>query len=71
MRFKGFMRQIIAVLTILVAISIVAPEGFAQKKKPTPAKKSSSKKAPTNKKTPVKKKTSSSKKTPSMKNASA
>ena len=50
------MRQIIAVLTILVAISIVAPEGFAQKKNPTPAKKSASKKAPTKKKLPVKKK---------------
>ena len=61
------MRQIIAVLTILVAISIVAPEGFAQKKKPTPAKKSSSKKAPTKKKAPVKKKTSSSKKPTSKK----
>ena len=67
MRFKCFMRQIIAVLTILVAISIVAPEGFAQKKKPTPAKKSSSKKAPTKKKAPVKKKTSSSKKPTSKK----
>jgi murein DD-endopeptidase MepM/ murein hydrolase activator NlpD len=67
MRFKGFVRQIIAVLTILVAISIVAPEGFAQKKKPTPAKKSSSKKAPTKKKAPVKKKTSSSKKPTSKK----
>jgi|GEM_PF-396471 murein DD-endopeptidase MepM/ murein hydrolase activator NlpD len=67
MRFKGFVRQIIAVLTILVAISIVAPEVFAQKKKPTPAKKSSSKKAPTKKKAPVKKKTSSSKKPASKK----
>ncbi len=67
MRFKGFVRQIIAVLTILVAISIVAPEGFAQKKKPTPAKKSSSKKAPTKKKAPAKKKTSSSKKPTSKK----
>jgi len=70
MRFKGFVRQIIAVLTILVAISIVAPEVFAQKKKPTPAKKSSSKKAPTKKKAPVKKKTSSSKKPASKKKKS-
>ena len=71
MRFKGFMRQIIAVLTILVAISIVAPEGFAQKKNPTPAKKSASKKAPTKKKLPVKKKTSSVKKPTSKKNTSS
>lgn len=67
MRLKGFVRQIIAVLTILVAISIVAPEGFAQKKKSATAKKSSSKKAPTKKKAPVKKKTSSSKKQTSKK----
>lgn len=71
MRFKGFMRQIIAVLTILVAISIVAPEGFAQKKNPTPAKKSASKKAPTKKKLPVKKKTSSVKKPTSKKKTSS
>lgn len=67
MGLKGFVRQIIAVLTILVAISIVAPEGFAQKKKTTPAKKSSSIKAPTKKKAPVNKKTSSSKKQTSNK----
>ena len=71
MCFKGFVRQIIAVLTILVAISIVAPEGFAQKKKPAPAKKSTSKKAPTKKKAPIKKKTSSSKKPTSKKKKSS
>jgi murein DD-endopeptidase MepM/ murein hydrolase activator NlpD len=71
MRFKGFLRHIIAVLTILVAISIVAPEGFAQKKNPTPAKKSASKKAPTKKKLPVKKKTSSVKKPTSKKKTSS
>ena len=65
MRFKGFFRHIIAVLTILVAISVVAPEGFAQKKKPVPAKKATSKKAP------VKKKTSSSKKPTSKKKKSS
>ena len=67
MRYRMFFRQLLAVVTLLVAISIVAPEGFAQKKKPTPAKKSSSKKAPTKKKAPVKKKTSSAKKTSSKK----
>ena len=67
MRCRMFFRQLLAVVTLLVAISIVAPEGFAQKKKPTPAKKSSSKKAPTKKKAPVKKKTSSAKKTSSKK----
>jgi murein DD-endopeptidase MepM/ murein hydrolase activator NlpD len=71
MRFKGFFRHIIAVLTILVAISVVAPEGFAQKKKPVPAKKSTSKKAPAKKKAPVKKKTSSSKKPTSKKKKSS
>ena len=71
MCFKGFVRQIIAVLTILVAISIVAPEGFAQKKKPAPAKKSTSKKAPAKKKAPIKKKTSSSKKPTSKKKKSS
>ena len=71
MCFKGFVRQIIAILTILVAISIVAPEGFAQKKKPAPAKKSTSKKAPTKKKAPIKKKTSSSKKPTSKKKKSS
>jgi murein DD-endopeptidase MepM/ murein hydrolase activator NlpD len=71
MCFKGFVRQIIAVLTILVAISIVAPEGFAQKKKPAPTKKSTSKKAPTKKKAPIKKKTSSSKKPTSKKKKSS
>jgi len=50
MRFKGFIRQIIAVLTILVAISVVAPEGFAQKKKSSTPKKTTSKKAPAKKK---------------------
>lgn len=67
MRFKGFVRQIIAVLTILVAISIVAPEGFAQKKKSATAKKSNSKKSTSKKKAPVKKKTSSTKKSTSKK----
>ena len=71
MCFKGLVRQIIAILTILVAISIVAPEGFAQKKKPAPAKKSTSKKAPTKKKAPIKKKTSSSKKPTSKKKKSS
>jgi murein DD-endopeptidase MepM/ murein hydrolase activator NlpD len=71
MRFKGFLRHIIAVLTILVAISVVAPEGFAQKKKPAPAKKSSSKKTPVKKIAPVKKKTSSSKKPTSKKKKSS
>lgn len=67
MRLKGFVRQIIAVLTILVAISIVAPEGFAQKKKSATAKKSNSKKSTSKKKAPVKKKTSSTKKSTSKK----
>lgn len=67
MRFKGFIRQFIAVFTILVAISVVAPEGFAQIKKTSTAKKTSSKKAPVKKKVPVKKKASSSKKSTSKK----
>ena len=71
MRFKGFVRQIVAVLTILVAISVVAPESFAQKKKSSTAKKSSSKKAPVKKKAPAKKKTSSSKKPTSKKKKSS
>ena len=58
MRLKGILRHIIAVLTILVALSIVAPDGIAQKKKPV-----------TQKKKPVagKKKTSASKKPTSKK----
>jgi hypothetical protein len=71
MRFKGFVRQIVAVLTILVAISVVAPESFAQKKKSSTSKKSSSKKAPVKKKAPTKKKTSSSKKPTSKKKKSS
>jgi murein DD-endopeptidase MepM/ murein hydrolase activator NlpD len=58
---------LLAAVTLLVAISIVAPEGFAQKKKPTPTKKSTSKKAPVKKKTSGSKKKSSSKKTSSKK----
>jgi murein DD-endopeptidase MepM/ murein hydrolase activator NlpD len=61
MRFKGFVRQLIAVLTILVAISIVAPESVAQKKKSSTSKKSSAKKTPAKKKGPVKKKKGSKK----------
>jgi len=65
MRLRVFFRQLLAAVTLLVAISIVAPEGFAQKKKPTPTKKSTSKKAP------VKKKNSSSKKPTSKKKKSS
>ncbi|MFM6969857.1 MAG: M23 family metallopeptidase [Sediminibacterium sp.] len=54
-------------MTLLVAISIVAPEGLAQKKKASSTKKSSTKKGTVKKKTPVKKKTSSPKKTSSKK----
>jgi len=61
------MREILAVLTILVAVSIVAPEGFAQKKKSTTTKKSNAKKSTSKKKAPVKKKTSSTKKSTSKK----
>lgn len=61
MRFKAFLSKCIAVVTILVAIGIITPEGFAQSKKPVPAKKSTSKKAPAKKKAPVKKKKSSKK----------
>jgi len=67
MRLRVFFRQLLAAVTLLVAISIVAPEGFAQKKKPTPTKKSTSKKAPVKKKTSGSKKKSSSKKTSSKK----
>ncbi len=67
MRLRVFFRQLLAAVTLLVAISIVAPEGFAQKKKPTPTKKSTSKKAPVKKKTIGSKKKSSSKKTSSKK----
>lgn len=71
MRFKGFGRQIVTVLTILVAISVVAPESFAQKKKSKTIKKTTSKKAPAKKKVPVKKKTSSYKKPTSKKKESS
>lgn len=67
MRYRVFFRQLLAVVTLLVAISIVAPEGLAQKKKASSTKKSSAKKGTVKKKTPVKKKTSSAKKTSSKK----
>lgn len=67
MRYRVFFRQLLAVLTLLVAMSIVAPEGLAQKKKASSTKKSSAKKGTAKKKTPVKKKISSSKKTSSKK----
>lgn len=67
MRYRVFFRQLLAVVTLLVAISIVAPEGLAQKKKASSTKKSSTKKGTVKKKTPVKKKTSSAKKTSSKK----
>ena len=67
MRYRVFFRQLLAVVTLLVAISIVAPEGLAQKKKASSTKKSSTKKGTVKKKTPVKKKTSSPKKTSSKK----
>ena len=67
MRYRVFFRQLLAVVTLLVAISIVAPEGLAQKKKAYSTKKSSAKKGTVKKKTPVKKKTSSAKKTSSKK----
>jgi len=71
MRFKALLSKCIAVVTILVAIGIITPEGFAQSKKPVPAKKSTSKKAPAKKKAPVKKKTSTSKKPTSKKKKSS
>lgn len=70
MRFKGFGRQIVTVVTILVAISVVAPESFAQKKKPTTTKKTTSKKAPAKKKTSSSKKPTSKKKKSSKKRKS-
>lgn len=70
MRLKAFLRQLLGIVTLLVAISIVAPEGFAQKKKPTPTKKSTSKKAPVKKKTSSSKKPSNKKKKSSKKRKS-
>ncbi len=71
MRLRPFLRQLLSVITLLVAISIVAPEGFAQQKKPAPTKKATAKKAPAKKKAPVKKKTSNSKKSTSKKKKSS
>jgi len=71
MRLKAFLRQLLGIVTLLVAISIVAPEGYAQKKKPSSAKKSTSKKSPAKKSAPSKKKTSSSKKPSNKKKKSS
>lgn len=70
MRYRVFFRQLLAVVTLLVAISIVAPEGLAQKKKASSTKKSSAKKGTVKKKTSSAKKTSSKKKKGSKKRKS-
>ncbi|MEY4382437.1 MAG: hypothetical protein RJA92_1817 [Bacteroidota bacterium] len=71
MRLRAFLRQLLGFVTLLVATSIIAPEGIAQKKKSSSAKKSTSKKSTAKKKAPTKKKSSSSKKSSSKKKKSS